>query len=195
MPGVDEPKKLALAGPRLIAPARHGDCRGFFSETWSRAAFAAIGIDCDFVQDNHSLSRARGTVRGLHFQTPPFAQAKLVRVARGAVFDVAVDIRHGSPTFGQHVAVELSAENWHQLFVPEGFAHGFCTLQPDTEVLYKVSAPYAPDHDRGLLWDDPALDIDWPVKADEAVVSDKDRAQPRLDELEAAFTWSGGPAP
>jgi dTDP-4-dehydrorhamnose 3,5-epimerase len=195
MSTIDEPKKLPIEGPRLIAPARHGDARGFFSETWSRAAFASVGIDCDFVQDNHSLSRVKGTVRGLHFQTPPFAQAKLVRVARGAVLDVAVDIRKGSPTFGRHVAVELSAENWHQLFVPPGFAHGFCTLQPDTEVLYKVSAPYAPDHDKGILWNDKALAIDWPVGVDEAVVSDKDRAQPRLSELEAVFTWSGGAAP
>lgn len=195
MSTIDEPKKLPIEGPRLIAPARHGDARGFFSETWSRAAFAAIGIDCDFVQDNHSLSRVKGTVRGLHFQTPPFAQAKLVRVSRGAIFDVAVDIRKGSPTFGQHVAVELSAENWHQLFVPPGFAHGFCTLQPDTEVLYKVSAPYAPDHDKGILWNDKALAIDWPVGVDEAVVSDKDRAQPRLSELAPVFTWSGGATP
>lgn len=195
MPVVDEPIKLALRGPRLLAPVRHGDRRGFFSETWSRAAFAAAGIDCDFVQDNHSLSRVRGTVRGLHFQTPPFGQAKLVRVARGAILDVAVDIRRGSPSFGRHVAVELSARNWHQLFVPEGFAHGFCTLEPDTEVLYKVSAPYAPDHDKGLLWNDPALAIDWPVEADDAMVSDKDRAQPPLADLEPAFTWTGGDAP
>jgi len=195
MPVVDEPIELALEGPRLIAPARHGDARGFFSETWSRTAFAAIGIDCDFVQDNHSLSHVKGTVRGLHFQTPPFAQAKLVRVARGAVFDVAVDIRQGSPNFGRHVAVKLSAENWYQLFVPPGFAHGFCTLQPDTEVLYKVSAAYAPAHDKGLLWNDPALAIDWPVKADEAMVSDKDRAQPPLAELELVFSHSAGAAP
>ena len=195
MPALDEPLQLALQGPRLLAPVRHGDARGFFSETWSRAAFSRIGIDCNFVQDNHSLSRVKGTVRGLHFQTPPFAHAKLVRVARGAVLDVAVDIRHGSPTFGQHVAVELSEQNWHQLFVPEGFAHGFCTLEADTEVLYKVSAPYAPDHDKGLMWNDPALAIDWPVSADEAVLSDKDRAQPRLADLEPVFTWSGNPAP
>jgi len=195
MPALDEPLQFALQGPRLLAPVRHGDARGFFSETWNRAAFAAIGIDCDFVQDNHSLSRRKGTVRGLHFQTPPFAQAKLVRVTRGAVLDVAVDIRHGSPTFGQHVTVELSAENWRQLFVPEGFAHGFCTLQPDTEVLYKVSAPYAPDHDKGLLWNDPALAIDWRVSADDAVVSDKDRAHPLLADLEAVFSHSGGAAP
>jgi len=195
MPSLDEPLQLALQGPRLLAPVRHEDRRGFFSEIWSRAAFAAIGIDCDFVQDNHSLSRQKGTVRGLHFQTPPFAQAKLLRVPRGAILDVVVDIRRGSPTFGQHVAVELSAENWHQLFVPEGFAHGFCTLQPDTELLYKVSAPYAPDHDKGLLWNDPALAIDWPVTANEAVVSDKDRAQPFLADLELVFSYSGGPAP
>jgi dTDP-4-dehydrorhamnose 3,5-epimerase len=192
---LEQPLSLAIAGPRVLAPVRHGDRRGFFSETWNRATFAAAGIFCDFVQDNHSLSRATGTVRGLHFQTPPFAQAKLVRVIRGAILDVAVDIRVGSPTFARHVAVELSAANWHQLFVPEGFAHGFCTLEPDTEVLYKVSAPYAPDHDRGLRWNDPALAIAWPVSQAAAVVSDKDRAQPLLADLGPVFAWTGSAVP
>ena len=195
MPVHRQPLDLTIAGPRVLAPPRHGDERGFFSETWSRAAFASAGIDCDFVQDNHSLSRSKGTVRGLHFQTPPFAQAKLVRVIRGAILDVAVDIRDRSPTFGRHVAVELSAANWRQLFVPQGFAHGFCTLEPDTEVLYKVSAPYAPDHDRGILWNDPALAIAWPVSPAAAVVSGKDRAQPLLAGLGPVFAWSGSAAP
>ncbi len=195
MARLDEPVKPAIAGLRVLAPARHGDERGFFSETWSRQTFAAAGIDCDFVQDNHSLSRLKGTVRGLHFQTPPFAQAKLVRVVRGAILDVAVDLRRGSPTFGQHAAVELSAESWHQFFIPQGFAHGFCTLQADTEVLYKVSAPYSPEHDRGLKWNDEALAIDWPVSADEAILSAKDRMHPRLADLGDIFTFSADETP
>lgn len=170
-----------------LRPATHGDGRGFFSEVYNARAFAKAGIDAAFVQDNHSLSGPVGTVRGLHFQVPPHAQAKLVRVPKGRILDVAVDIRAGSPTYGAHVAVELSAEAWNQLFVPVGFAHGFCTLEPDTEVVYKVSAYYAPDHDRGLLWNDPALGIDWPVRADEAVLSDKDRQHPPLADLPAYF--------
>jgi dTDP-4-dehydrorhamnose 3,5-epimerase len=145
------------------------------------------GIAIDFVQDNHSLSAAVGTVRGLHFQTAPFAQAKLIRVVRGRIFDVAVDIRRSSPTFGKHVAVELSAENWRQLLVPVGFAHGFCTLEPDCEIQYKVSAYYSAADDFGLAWDDPALGIPWPVRSEEAVLSDKDRRQPTLAELPAYF--------
>jgi dTDP-4-dehydrorhamnose 3,5-epimerase len=172
----------------LIAPPKYGDDRGFFSETFRGAWFEEAGTSLDFVQDNHSLSADTGTVRGLHFQIPPHAQDKLVRVVRGAVLDVAVDIRVGSPTFGQHVAEVLSAENWRQLLVPKGFAHGFCTLEPDTEVLYKVTAYYAPDHDKGLLWDDPALGIDWPVDGDRAVLSDKDRLHPPLADLPAYFT-------
>lgn len=173
----------------VIETDRFGDRRGFFSETWSRAAFRDIGIDLDFVQDNHSLSADIGTVRGLHFQTPPFAQDKLVRVTRGAVLDVAVDIRKGSPTFGRWVAVELSAENWRQLLVPVGFAHGFVTLMPDTEVQYKVSAPYAPDCDKGLFWADPEVGVQWPVTADAAILSEKDRRQPRLAELPDYFVY------
>jgi len=195
MARLDEPVKLAIAGLRVLAPPRYGDDRGFFSETWSRAAFAAAGIDCDFVQDNHSLSRLKGTVRGLHFQTPPFAQAKLVRVVHGAIFDVAVDLRRGSPTFGHHAAVELSADNGHQLFVPVGFAHGFCTLSADAEVLYKVSAPFAPDHDRGLKWNDETLAIAWPVSAAEAILSAKDQTHPRLADLGDIFTFEGDEAP
>jgi dTDP-4-dehydrorhamnose 3,5-epimerase len=163
---------------KLIRMRRHVDERGFFSETYSARSLAAAGIRAEFVQDNHSLSAAAGTVRGLHFQIPPHAQAKLVRVVRGAVFDVAVDLRIGSPTFGRHVAATLSAAEWNMLFIPEGFAHGFCTLQPDTEVVYKASRHYEPTHDRGIVWDDPALGIDWPVDPSRAVVSAKDRSLP-----------------
>ena len=171
---------------RLRTP-RFGDDRGWFSETWSRARFHAAGIDCDFVQDNHSRSEPAGVIRGLHFQHPPYAQAKLVRCVRGAVLDVVVDLRAGSPTFGQHHAVELSAESGDQLFVPPSFAHGFVTLQPETEVVYKVSAPYAPAHEAGLAWDDPDLSIAWPVAASEAVLTDRDRNWPRLRDLDTPF--------
>ena len=168
---------------KIVTPKKHGDPRGFFSETWSRKAFAEAGLDLDFVQDNQSLSAPVGTLRGLHFQSPPFAQDKLVRVTRGRILDVAVDIRASSPTFGKHVAVELSAENWRQLLVPIGFAHGFVTLEPDTEVLYKVTAPYAPENDHGLAFDDPALGIDWRLPLSGLTLSDKDRKHPRLTEM------------
>ncbi len=170
-----------------ITPRKFGDHRGFFSEVFKRSALRDAEIDIDFVQDNHSMSQAVGVVRGLHYQKPPYAQAKLVRVVRGAIFDVAVDIRRGSPTFGKHVSRILSAENWKQLLIPAGFAHGFATLEPDTEVLYKVNAPYAPDHEAGILWNDPALDIDWPVGEGEATLSGKDREYPVLAEAELVF--------
>jgi dTDP-4-dehydrorhamnose 3,5-epimerase len=172
----------------LIEPKRFGDHRGFFSEVYNRDAFHAAGVTQDFVQDNHSLSADVGTVRGLHFQRPPHAQAKLIRVVRGAIRDIAVDIRRGSPTFGQHVSVELSAENWQQVLVPRGFAHGFVTLTPDTEVLYKCDNLYAPDADAGLAWDDPALAIDWSVTASDAVLSKKDTQHPTLADLDTPFT-------
>ena len=178
---------LNIPDVRLLSPRKHGDRRGFFSETYNRKALAVIGIDIDFVQDNHSYSADKGTVRGLHFQTPPFAQDKLVRVVRGSVFDIAVDLRQGSPTYGRHVSAVLSAQAWNQILVPIGFAHGFMTLEPDTEVIYKVSNYYAPDHDKGLLWNDPALGINWPIADEEAVLSDKDRKQPRLAELITPF--------
>lgn len=180
-------ERLAIPDVLLIEPKRFGDSRGFFSEVWSRKALAEAGLDTDFVQDNHSLSREVGVVRGLHFQTPPSAQGKLVRVVRGAILDVAVDIRRGSATYGRHVSAVLSAENWRQLWVPRGFAHGFCTLEPDTEVIYKVDAYYDRAADKGLLWNDPALGIEWPVEAAKAVLSDKDRVQPPLAELPAYF--------
>jgi dTDP-4-dehydrorhamnose 3,5-epimerase len=182
---------LAIPEAKLLRLKKHGDARGFFSETYSRRDLAAAGIDCDFVQDNHSLSVEPGVVRGLHFQVPPFAQHKLVRVIRGAIFDVAVDIRRGSPTYGRHVAAVVTASEWNQIFVPAGFAHGFCTIEPDTEVLYKVSGYYAPRADRGLRWDDPALAIDWPVPLDKAILSEKDRNHPTLAELPPYFSYAG----
>jgi dTDP-4-dehydrorhamnose 3,5-epimerase len=172
---------------KVIRPKKFGDGRGFFSEVHSDAAFRVAGLDVRFVQDNHSHSADVGTVRGLHFQLPPFAQDKLVRVTRGAIFDVAVDLRRGSATYGRHVTARISAAEWNQIFIPAGFAHGLCTLEPDTEVLYKVSREYAPSHDRGILWNDPALGIAWPVDAAAAILSDKDRKHPRFAELGAVF--------
>lgn len=176
-----------LAGLRLIEAARHGDQRGFFSETWNRRAFAAAGIDRDFVQDNHSRTAEAFTLRGLHYQAPPRAQGKLVRVTAGRVLDVAVDLRRASATFGRHYAVELSAEAWNQLWVPEGFAHGFLTLDPGCEVLYKVTDYYAPEAEGGLRFDDPALAIDWPVPPDTIRANARDRAFPGLAALPAAL--------
>lgn len=178
---------LDIPDVKIIRPKKFGDHRGFFSETYSRKAFEAAGLHYDFVQDNQSLSVEVGTVRGLHFQLPPFAQDKLVRVVRGAILDVAVDIRTGSPTYGRHVSAVVSAEEWNQILVPVGFAHGFCTLEPNTEVVYKVTNFYSAAHDRGLLWNDPDLGIEWPVAADKALLSDKDLKHPRLAELGECF--------
>ncbi len=184
-----EVRPLALDGVAEIRPARHGDARGFFSEIWSQEGFAQAGIALDWVQDNHSMSAARGVLRGLHYQLPPAAQAKLVRVTRGSVFDVAVDIRRGSPTFGRWVGLVLSAELWNQLLVPAGFAHGFVTLEENVEVQYKVTEPYRPDLDRAIRFDDPALGIDWPVAGDAVQLSAKDRAAPLLAEAELPEHW------
>ena len=184
-----------IEGLVLITPKKFSDDRGFFSETYNKRLLAEAGIDKEFVQDNHSLSMHKGVIRGLHFQTPPQPQDKLVRVTRGAILDVAVDIRKGSPTFGRHIAVELSAGNWNQLWVPEGFAHAFCTLQPNTEVLYKVTGYYAPECDAGLAWDDPELAIDWPVPSSGAILSEKDRGHPRLSELPDYFFFPQRAAP
>ena len=181
--------RLEIPDVVLFEPVRFGDERGFFSETYNGKTMADAGFALDIVQDNFSLSRPKGTVRGLHFQSPPFAQDKLVRVSRGAIFDVAVDIRHGSPTFGQWVGAEISADNWLQILVPVGFAHGFCTLVEDTEVQYKVTSYYSREHDLGLAWDDPALDIDWPISPGDALLSDKDRAQPKLADLPKYFEY------
>jgi dTDP-4-dehydrorhamnose 3,5-epimerase len=177
----------AIPDVKIVTPKKFGDHRGFFSEVYNRKAFAEAGIALDFIQDNHSLSAQVGTLRGLHFQSAPFAQDKLVRVPRGRILDVAVDIRKSSPTFGRHVAVELSAENWRQLLVPIGFAHGFVTLEPDTEVMYKVTNVYSAANDLGLAWDDPDLAIAWPLPPGGAVLSDKDRKHPRLRDLPTIF--------
>lgn len=176
-----------LPDVRLVHPPRYADGRGFYSETYNARELRELGIDSRFVQDSHSLSRERGTVRGLHYQLPPQAQDKLIRVVRGSVLDVAVDVRRGSPTFGRHIARVLSAEDWNQLLVPAGYAHGFCTLEPDTEVLYKLTDFWAPELERGILWNDPALRIEWPVTYQDAVVSAKDRELPTLAEAVDLF--------
>ena len=173
-------RQTALPGVVAIMPDRHGDHRGFFSETFSARLMAEHGLPQSFCQDNHSLSRETGVIRGLHYQLPPFAQDKLVRVVRGAIFDVAVDIRRGSPSFGQWVGVELSADNWTQLLVPKGFAHGFLTLKPDTEVVYKVTDFYNRDSERAIRYDDPDIAIAWPGLASPPVLSEKDAAAPFL---------------
>jgi len=190
-------------GPvQLVLPRRHGDARGWFTETYNQDTFAALGIDCTFVQDNHSLSAPAFTLRGLHFQTPPRAQDKLVRCIRGAIFDVAVDVRAGSPTYGCWVGTELTAENGHQLFVPVGFAHGFLTLVPDSEVVYKCSDTYAPAQDGGIAWDDLALvalngqcgGIAWPLPPGVMPeLSNKDGAQPSIADFDSPFTYDGSP--
>lgn len=180
-------KDLELRGLKLIQPKKFGDDRGFFSETHNAQTWAKAGLHYNFVQDNHSLSRDVGTLRGLHFQTPPFAQDKLVRVLRGRILDVAVDLRRSSPTFKKHVALELSYENWNQLFIPIGFAHGFITLEPNTEVLYKVTNFYSPAHDFGVAWDDTELNIKWPFKKSEISLSPKDQKLPRLCDVESFF--------
>jgi len=173
----------ALAEVKIIRPVRHGDSRGFFSEVWNAEAMTAAGLELNFVQDNHVLNGPRGVVRGLHLQVDPDPQGKLVRCCRGAILDVAVDVRKGSATFGRHVAVELSGENWAQLWVPPGFAHGYCTLTDAAEVLYKVTGRYNPAAERGIRFDDPEIAIDWPVARGDAVLSDKDRGLPSLAEF------------
>lgn len=178
---------LAIADLKVFTPKLHRDPRGWFAETYNRRTMVELGIPDSFVQDNHAYSEPPWVVRGLHFQAPPRAQGKLVRVIRGAVFDVAVDIRRNSSTYGRHELVILSAHNRRQLWIPPGFAHGYCTLEPDTEVVYKVTAPYAPALDRGLAFDDPALAIPWPVTRATAVLSEKDKVMPRLADLRAVF--------
>ena len=176
-------RELGLPGVLEIVPDRFGDERGFFSETFNAARFAEAGIANAWVQDNQSLSRPAGVLRGLHFQLPPFRQKKLVRVLRGAIFDVVVDIRPDAPTFRRWIAVEISAEAWNQVLVPDGMAHGFLTLAPDTEVLYKVSAPYSPEHERTIRYDDPDLAIAWPLAGTSPVLSRKDATAPLLSDL------------
>jgi dTDP-4-dehydrorhamnose 3,5-epimerase len=182
---------LAIPEVLEIKPRKFGDDRGFFSETFNAQRFADAGVSMPWVQDNQSLSAAKYTLRGLHFQAPPFAQDKLVRVLKGSILDVAIDIRHGSPTFGQWVSLEVSAKAFNQILVPKGFAHGFLTLEPDTEVLYKVSAPYSGEHDRGIRWDDPEIGIDWPLGGETPMLSDKDKVAPTLSETPVIFTFEG----
>lgn len=184
---------LPIEGLLLITPARFGDHRGFFEETWNRKTFAKSGIVTDFVQDNHSLSAQAGTIRGLHFQAPPFAQAKLVRCGRGTLFDVAVDIRKGSPTYGQWYGVELSFENGRQLLIPEGFAHGFVTRSEDTEIIYKCSDYYAPETEDALLWSDPDIGIEWGLGGQSPVLSDKDAQAGCLADFDSPFTYEAEP--
>lgn len=179
-----------LPGVKLIEPTVHRDRRGFFMESYNRERYAAEGIAHAFIQDNHSLSASAGVIRGLHYQKDPCAQTKLVRVTAGAIFDVVVDLRRGSPTYGQWEGFELSADNKVQLLVPRGFAHGFCTLAPNTEVQYKVDAPYSSAHDRGIAWNDPALGIAWPVGR-EPILSEKDARHPMLAEADHNFVYEG----
>ncbi len=183
--------QTALEGILILTPRRFGDHRGFFSESWNRKVMADHGINYDFVQDNHSLSHQTGTIRGLHFQAPPHAQAKLVRCGRGALFDVAVDIRRGSPTYGQWVGVELSADNGRQLLIPAGFLHGFATRLPDTEVIYKCTDYYAPAADGTVRFDDPDIGVQWGIDPAQAVLSDKDAAAPWLRDFETPFIYGG----
>lgn len=182
-------KPTAIAGVVLFIPRRFGDARGWFAETYSVRAFAPALGDIDFVQDNQAFSSAKGTLRGLHFQTPPEPQAKLVRALRGRIFDVAVDLRAGSPTYGRWVGETLTAEGGEQLFVPRGFAHGYCTLEPDTEVAYKTDGFYAPTCDAGLAWNDPTIGIRWPVSPAEVILSDKDQILPGLADFVSPFRY------
>lgn len=180
-----------IEGLLIVRPKKFGDERGFFSEVFKQEALRAAGSDIVWTQDNHAFSAARGVLRGLHFQAPPFAQAKLIRVVRGAIYDVAVDIRTGSPTYGRHVGLELSTDNWLQLMVPAGFAHGYCTLTENTEVIYKVSAPYAPQCEGGLSWSDPALELRWPIATRDVQANDRDMNWPHLRDLQSPFVYEG----
>ncbi|WP_443027854.1 dTDP-4-dehydrorhamnose 3,5-epimerase [Sphingomonas sp. SRS2] len=178
---------------KLIHTRRFGDDRGWFSETYHRPRLAEQGVADEFVQDNHSLSKLAGTIRGIHFQAPPHAQAKLVRCSRGRIIDYAVDLRAGSPTYGQHVAAELTADNGNQLYIPVGFGHAFVTLEPDTEVIYKVSDIYAPETDGGIRWNCAMIGIDWPLPSTGPVLSDKDMRLPALSEWTSPFAYDGEP--
>lgn len=182
-------RKFEIPDVKLLVPQRFTDERGYFSETWSDRMFREEIANVAFVQDNQSVTAMKGTVRGLHFQKPPFAQGKLVRVVRGSILDVAVDIRKGSPAYGQHIASKLDAAEGAQLWVPPGFLHGFCTLEGETEVFYKVTSYYSPKHDAGVLWSDPDININWPVNSGSAVLSDKDRQHPFLRDLPDFFDF------
>jgi len=182
-----EISRAAIADVLILQPKKFEDARGFFAPVYQHSALAEAGVSHGWIQDNQSLSRRKGTVRGLHFQRPPFAQAKLMRVVRGRALDVCVDLRRASPTFGWHVAVELTADNLTQVYIPPGFAHGFCTLTDDVEVLYKVSAEWSHAHEGGLLWDDPAVGIDWPVAKSDAVLVERDRNWPDLGTVDSGL--------
>lgn len=182
-------EETSLPGLKIITPQRYSDHRGFFSESWNARTLKGQGVEAEFVQDNHSLSVQAGTVRGLHFQAPPHAQAKLVRCGRGKLFDVAVDIRKGSPTYGQWFGTELSFANGRQLFIPEGFLHGFVTREADTEIIYKCTDYYASDCDGAVRWNDPAIGINWEIDAEEPVLSDKDAGAPLLEKFRTPFTY------
>jgi dTDP-4-dehydrorhamnose 3,5-epimerase len=185
---------LDIPDVKILKPVQHKDPRGFFSEVFSRPVLAAAGLEIEIVQENFAFSVQPNTVRGLHFQAPPFAQDKLVQVVRGAIFDVAVDLRRGSPWFGQYVSAEISADNWNQILVPAGFAHGLCTLEANTAVIYKVTAPYSPGHEGGVRWDDPDLNILWPSNTQDALLSERDKALPFLSELDTPFEFAEAPA-
>ena len=187
-----ELEETAIPDVKVLRPKRFGDSRGYFSETYNKQALAKAGIDFDAIQDNESLSAAAGTIRGLHFQKPDAAQAKLVRVLSGSIFDVAVDLRRGSPSYGQHVGVTLTADDWTQILIPKGFAHGFCTLTPDTRVFYKVDAYYSQALDAGLIWNDADLAIDWQVSPDKVTLSEKDGRLPRFSDFDSPFVYQGG---
>jgi dTDP-4-dehydrorhamnose 3,5-epimerase len=178
---------LRIPDVKLVTPVRFNDPRGFFSETWQQTRFAEAGIPGPFIQDNHAVSNGAGVLRGLHCQIGANAQGKLVRCVRGAIFDVAIDVRHGSSTYGQWVGAEISAENWTQIWVPVGFLHAYCTLTAETEVIYKVTGPWDRSAERGVIWNDPDIGIDWPVSPDQVILSDKDRILPRLRDLPPLF--------
>jgi dTDP-4-dehydrorhamnose 3,5-epimerase len=185
-------ERFKIEGIVAVTPVKRGDARGFFSETYRKDLLAVEGITSEFVQDNHVYSAERGVLRGLHFQTPPHAQGKLVSCVRGSILDVGVDIRQGSPTYGHHVAIELSADNWKHMWIPPGFAHGYVTLEPGCEVIYKATDYWAPDCERGIAWDDPSLGIDWRVSAAHLILADKDRKNPPFSEVEPVFRFDQG---
>lgn len=184
-------KSTKIAGVSIIEPARHSDKRGWVSELWNSVALQEVGLAASFVQDNLSLSHAEGVVRALHFQTPPYQQGKLIACLTGSIFDVALDLRKGSPTYGEHVAAEISSDDGNLIWIPPGFAHGYCSLAPDTRVLYKLTAPYQQGATGGVRWDDPDLGIDWPVSEESAIVIDRDRVWPKLSEFHSPFEWTG----
>ena len=185
-----EVKELEIPDVKLITPVKHQDNRGFFSEIYNQERFAAAGINLQFVQQNYSWSADKNTVRGLHFQTGAYEQDKLVQVVKGAILDFAVDLRRGSPWFGRYVMAEISAENWTQILVPKGFGHGLITLEPDTAVMYRVTAHYSRAHDAGVRWNDPDIAIDWPVDAETAVLSEKDLTLPLLSDCATLFEYT-----